>query len=44
MWKQVDKFVYEIPLGAKEGMRVPGRVLLPKPYSNKPRQIRRWSR
>jgi len=26
MWKQVDKFVYEIPLGAKEGMRVPGRV------------------
>ncbi|HHY83875.1 MAG TPA: RtcB family protein, partial [Clostridiales bacterium] len=26
MWRQVDKFVYEIPLGEKEGMYVPGRI------------------
>ncbi|HHY44073.1 MAG TPA: RtcB family protein, partial [Coprothermobacter sp.] len=26
MWRQLDEFVYEIPLGAKEGMHVPGRI------------------
>jgi len=26
VWRQLDEFVYEIPLGAKEGMHVPGRI------------------